>query len=134
MIKTVIRIENDEGYGIHHGNGVRYLPHEIRYKADRLWNKFPTPMEEFKRYISCNERCAFTSIDQFRNTIPDDILKYHIEQGFKVFILKLKKNDVKISKHQTLFDPDEHVLERKDITQFLFLDWEIKNNTFIVKI
>jgi argonaute-like protein implicated in RNA metabolism and viral defense len=129
----VIRIENENGLGIFHGGGYNKLPAKLKKKSQLLWDNFPCPVEEFRKYVGFGEFCAFSSIKKFKETIPQDVLDWHInEQNYKVYLLKLK-NYINRGKHQTIFE-EEHIEEKIDITSFLGLDFEIKNSTFTVKI
>lgn len=134
--KTAVRIEHPEsGCGIFTHKSID-IPHELekKYSYASKWGTFPLPWEEFGEGINLEERCAFSSWEQFHNTVPNEILRYYIEQqGYRVYVLKLKQPR-KIGKHQVIFDPSKNVVEKKDITLFMGLDYEIKNSTFTVKI
>jgi hypothetical protein len=128
-----IRIENSDGLGPFQGGGYRNLPEELKDISYKLWCAFPTPYEEFGNGTGDYQYCAFSSKQIFKNIVPQNVLEHHInEQDYKVYLLKLK-GYVNRGKHQTVFE-EKHIKEKIDITPFLGLDFEIKNNTFTVKI
>ena len=121
-MKTIIRIEHNEGYGLWHSINKDTdecyfweftFTRELRFKHQN----FPSPSEEGLS-LNIDQYCAFKSIEQIQEWIEPEWFKEIIECGFKIWMIDV--DDWVEGAYQILFRKED-IISKKDITS-LFIN------------